>query len=133
MKWSDPENIFKGSTCNFYGSKTCKKGYMEMTKKIYLEPLKTAPRRSIYHYFNGWHPAIKKCCLCSLSSSVASLAITQWIHISNVSFSGKLLLFTYQRQLIRYLTKHYYIFQRVCLNVVLVIKQVPTSKSDTLQ
>ena len=31
-------------------SKICKKGYMEMTKKIYLETLKSALGRSILHY-----------------------------------------------------------------------------------
>ena len=29
----------------------CRKGYIEMTKKIYLETLKSVPGRSIYHYY----------------------------------------------------------------------------------
>ena len=48
-KWSDPVN-FLNSIYNFRCQKYVKKGYMEMTKKIYLETLKGAPGRSIYHY-----------------------------------------------------------------------------------
>ena len=33
-------------------SKICKKGYIEMTKKIYLETLKSVLGRSILHYLN---------------------------------------------------------------------------------
>ena len=45
-----PRKLFKGSICNFQVSKICKKGYIEMTKKIYLEPLKSILGRSILHY-----------------------------------------------------------------------------------
>ena len=34
------ETFFKVLICNFQVSKICKKGYIEMTKKIYLETLK---------------------------------------------------------------------------------------------
>ena len=48
-KWSDLVN-FLNSIYNFKCQKYLKKGYMEMTKKIYLETLKSALGRSIYHY-----------------------------------------------------------------------------------
>ena len=35
----------------FRCQKICKKGHIEMAKKIYLETLKSAPERSIFHYF----------------------------------------------------------------------------------
>ena len=44
-KWSD--QIY-----NFRCQKYVKKGYMEMTKKIYLETLKSALGCSIYHYYD---------------------------------------------------------------------------------
>ena len=45
-------------------SKICKKGYMEMTKKIFLETLKSVLGRSIYHYWNTSYQ-ISKLCFCS--------------------------------------------------------------------
>ena len=48
-KWSNPVN-FLNSIYNFRRQKYVKKGYMEMTKKNYLETLKSALGRSIYHY-----------------------------------------------------------------------------------
>ena len=42
-KWSDPVN-FLNSIYNFRCQKYVKKGYMEMTKKIYLETLKKCTR-----------------------------------------------------------------------------------------
>ena len=47
-KWSNPVN-FLNSIYNFRCQKYVKKGYMEMTKKFYLETLKSALDRSIYH------------------------------------------------------------------------------------
>ena len=41
------------SIYNFRCQKYAKKGYMEMTKKIYLETSKSALGCSIYHYCNG--------------------------------------------------------------------------------
>ena len=49
-KWSNPGNFLR-SLCNFRCQKYVKKGYMEMTKKIYLETLKSALGCSIFHYF----------------------------------------------------------------------------------
>ena len=46
-----PRKLFKGSICNFQVSKICKKGHIEMTRKIYLEPLKSVLGRSISHYY----------------------------------------------------------------------------------
>ena len=48
-KWSDPVN-FLNSIYNFRCQKYVKTLYMEMTKKIYLETLKSELGRSIYHY-----------------------------------------------------------------------------------
>ena len=48
-KWSDPVN-FLNSIYNFRCQKYVKKGYREMTNKIYLETLKSALGRSIYDY-----------------------------------------------------------------------------------
>ena len=44
------QETFKVSICNFLGLKNVKKGYIEMTKKIYLETLKSVPGSSISHY-----------------------------------------------------------------------------------
>ena len=51
-KYSDPRLLFKVSICNFLGFKNIKKGYIEMTKKIYLETLKSVLGRSIFRYCN---------------------------------------------------------------------------------
>ena len=40
-KWNDPGSL-KASSDIFLGLKNMKKGYMEMTKKIYLETLRSA-------------------------------------------------------------------------------------------
>ena len=67
MKQSDPENSLKAQFVIFRCQKYVKKGYMEMGKWIYLGPLKNAPGRSIFHYFNclwklfvciGWSDAM---------------------------------------------------------------------------
>ena len=42
--------LFKGSFVIFRFQKTSKKGYMGMTKKIYLETLKSVLGHSIVHY-----------------------------------------------------------------------------------
>ena len=49
-----PRKLFNGSICNFEVSKICKKGYIEMTKKIYPENLKSVLGRSIFHYCFGY-------------------------------------------------------------------------------
>ena len=36
-------------------SRICKKGYMDMEKWIYLEPLKSVLGRSILHYSQNWN------------------------------------------------------------------------------
>ena len=48
-KWSDPVN-FLNSIYNFRCQKYVKKGTWKWQKKIYLETLKSALGRSIYHY-----------------------------------------------------------------------------------
>ena len=45
-----PRKLFKGLICDFQVSKICKKGHIEMTKKIYPEPLKVGLGCSISHY-----------------------------------------------------------------------------------
>ena len=45
-----PRKLFNVSICNFEVSKICKKGYIGMTKKIYLETLKSFLGHSILHY-----------------------------------------------------------------------------------
>ena len=51
MKQSDPENSLKAQFTIFRCQKDVKKGYMEMREQLYLEPLKSAPGRSVFHYF----------------------------------------------------------------------------------
>ena len=51
MKQSDPENSLKAQFTIFRSQKYVKKGYMEMREQLYLEPLKSAPGRSVFHYF----------------------------------------------------------------------------------
>ena len=46
-----PSVLFRISSVIFRCQKYVKKGYIEMTKKIYLETLKSALGRSILHYF----------------------------------------------------------------------------------
>ena len=46
-------------------SKICKKGYMEITKTIYLEPEKNVPGRSILHYSNPADTYVQRWDLCS--------------------------------------------------------------------
>ena len=48
-----PRKLFKASICNFLVWKICKKEYMEMTKKIYLETLKSVLGDSILHYYRS--------------------------------------------------------------------------------
>ena len=45
-----PSVLFRISSVIFRSPKYVKKGYMEMTKKIYLETLKSVLGRSILHY-----------------------------------------------------------------------------------
>ena len=47
-----PRKLFEVSICNFL-VKNMKKGYIEMTKKIYLETLKNVLGRSISHYWTS--------------------------------------------------------------------------------
>ena len=42
-KQSDPGSLFKASIYNFSGLKYIKKGYIEMTEKIYLKTFKKCP------------------------------------------------------------------------------------------
>ena len=51
VKWSDPGDFLKAWFVNFRCKNYVKKGYMEMTKTIYLEPLKSVLGRSTLHYF----------------------------------------------------------------------------------
>ena len=51
VKWSDPGDFLKAQFVIFRCQKYVKKGYMEMTKKNYLETLKIVLGRSILHYF----------------------------------------------------------------------------------
>ena len=51
MKQSDPENSLKAQFTIFRCQKYVKKGYMEMGEQLYLEPLKSAPGHSVFHYF----------------------------------------------------------------------------------
>ena len=51
MKQSDPENSLKAQFVIFRCQKYVKKGYMEMGEQLYLEPLKGAPGRSVFHYY----------------------------------------------------------------------------------
>ena len=44
------ETFLKARFYNFWMSKICKKGYIEITKKIFLETLKSVLGRSIFHY-----------------------------------------------------------------------------------
>ena len=46
-----PRKLFKVSLVIFRCRKYVKEGYMEMTKKNYLETLKSVLGRSMYHYF----------------------------------------------------------------------------------
>ena len=48
-----PKKFLKISICNFLGVKNMKKGYTEMTEKIYLETLKSVLGRSLSHYCSG--------------------------------------------------------------------------------
>ena len=48
-----PRKRFRISSIIFKCQKYVKKGYMEMTKKIYLQTLKIVLGRSILHYFPG--------------------------------------------------------------------------------
>ena len=45
-----PSVLFRISSVIFRCQKYVKKGYMKMTKKIYLEPLKSVLGQSILHY-----------------------------------------------------------------------------------
>ena len=45
-----PRKLFSVSSVIFRCQKYVKKGYMEMTKKIYFETLKSVLDRSILHY-----------------------------------------------------------------------------------
>ena len=47
-----PSVLFRISSVIFRCQKYVKKGHMEMTKKIYLETLKSALGRSILHYLH---------------------------------------------------------------------------------
>ena len=51
VKWSDPGDFLNARFVIFKCQKYVKKGYMEMTKIIYLEPLKSVLARFILHYF----------------------------------------------------------------------------------
>ena len=62
-------------------SKICKKGYMEKTKKFYLETLKSALGRSIYHYLYARYNLYQfillySKCLCCLDIFAALLPRT---------------------------------------------------------
>ena len=65
VKWSDPGAFLNAQFVIFKCQKYVKKGYMEMTKIIYLEPLKSVLGCFILHYFG--HPncvrikSIKQC------------------------------------------------------------------------
>ena len=50
MKQSDPENSLKAQFTIFRCQKYVKEAYMEMGEQPYLEPLKSAPGRSVFHY-----------------------------------------------------------------------------------
>ena len=50
VKWSNPGDFLKAQFVIFRCQKYVKKGYMEMTKKIYLETLKSVLGCSILHY-----------------------------------------------------------------------------------
>ena len=50
MKQSNPENSLKAQFVIFRCQKYVKKGYMEMGEQLYLEPLKSVPGRSVFHY-----------------------------------------------------------------------------------
>ena len=49
-KQSDPGSFFKASMYNLSGLKKYKKGYIEMTEKIYLEILRSVQGHSVFHY-----------------------------------------------------------------------------------
>ena len=50
-KRRDPGSLPNALIYNFSGLKYIKKGYIEMTKKIYLGLLKSVLGRSVFHYF----------------------------------------------------------------------------------
>ena len=62
-----PSVLFRISSVIFRCQKYVKKGYMEMTKKIYLETLKSVLGRSILHY------SAKNYCPVSLLSVVSKV------------------------------------------------------------
>ena len=56
-----PRRLFKCSRKNFRCQKYVKKGYIEMTKKIYLEPQESVLGRSILHYCSGGCNVVDRC------------------------------------------------------------------------
>ena len=48
---SDPGDFLKAQLVIFRCQKYVKKGYMEIGKWIYFEPLKSVQRRFIFHYY----------------------------------------------------------------------------------
>ena len=50
IKWSDPGNLLTSQFVIFKCQKYVGKGYIEMTKKNYLETLKSVLGRSILHF-----------------------------------------------------------------------------------
>ena len=51
IKVSDPGDFLKAQFVIFRCQKYVKKGYMEMRKQFYLEPLKSVLGGSIFHYY----------------------------------------------------------------------------------
>ena len=50
VKYCDLKDFLKAQFVIFRCQKYVKKGYMEMGEQLYLEPLKSAPGRSILQY-----------------------------------------------------------------------------------
>ena len=50
VKWSEPENFLKSQFVIFRCQKYVEEGYIEMTKKIYLETLRSVLGCSILHF-----------------------------------------------------------------------------------
>ena len=76
MKQSDPENSLKAQFTIFRCQKYVKKGYMKMGEQLYLDPLKSAPGRSVFHYLkNTFYFMLKAFFLCEIFTFIDFLVI----------------------------------------------------------